>query len=214
MDLELLNFLIADLDFVIERNGLYACVQGCYLYNWHKIKLFLSDDKKAVLDFFGYDTTVEYDSLTPNNLYVFLCDSSKLKPSDLKLNLSHFKGGGVRMYDRIFREFDHFLKGKHYNSQAKHASDDTKQRWLEQAIEYFKKLPEYDSFQQKRSMIDDVYRKGKRCWKHRDGRGESNNYRRFVKVQGINTLSTLDSEEIERRWKEFKKDNWGILDVI
>ena len=108
LDIDLLNFWIEKLDLFIYEDALYAKLYAPFFGKYH---FFLSNDKKEILDFFGYDITCEYDNMTEKNMFEYLCTSTKLSHNDIKL--SHpLKGDCLKTKTHV--KFNTYLQNKYH----------------------------------------------------------------------------------------------------
>jgi len=80
MDLDLLNVWITNLGFEIKKDKLYLQLKAHYKDPINFYVMYLSNNKDKILEFFGFDTSIDYDHLTEKNVFEYLCTSTKLNP--------------------------------------------------------------------------------------------------------------------------------------
>lgn len=213
LDLELLNFWIKKYGLYIEENTLFIRLS---LNKSHKIihTIKVSDDKHSILDFFGYDTRIEYDELTQKNTFVFLSTSSKLNTDFIDYYKTHFKGGheGYHPKNKQQREYNEYLLAQDYDIRYKKEDlKDELKKWQNEVINTFRLEDEYKECLMKNQKLSRAFENLEKCnfkdsnWKY---------IQRFILFYGINTLVSYSEDEFVSAWEKFKKDNWSSLDYF
>lgn len=207
MDFELLNFWINklnldirhDYDYGKEKPRLYILLKAYdddFLYTY---VLLLSENKNDILEYLGFDTTIEYDKLTENNMFEYLCTSTKLNPANIQY--CGFKGPCPK--NTLHSKFNKYLLNKNYSKDnQKHVLNN------EQIITFFKKVNDYEEYKNKRSLMNIVMCKNKIL------HGKHKEFSRFITVYGIISVSKMNDVELIEKWKDFNTENWSILKVF
>lgn len=212
MDVELLNFWVNNLRFHIEHDNTNKEPSLYLSLKVHKYDIIdshvilLSNNKNAILEFFGYDTSINFDKLTERNMFEYLCTSKKLHPCFIKY--CNFKTRHPK--NKLHSKFDEYLK-KRYHCNDKIDIIDIKQEriiFLNNAISFFGKDKEYDEYKKKRNLLNDVFKKMELI------ETATTDFRFFVLVYGIYQVAQMTDEEIKNNWSKFKSENWSGLRSI
>lgn len=208
MDFELLNFWIEDYNFSILENDkkvkLYLRLKSCSKDILRSSLFLLCSDKNKILDFFGYDNSIEYDYLKSYNQYEYLCSSTKLLPRYIKYR--GFKGPIAK--DLNHKNFNKYLMTK-YKSSSYINDDysllsDHKRRWLDKAIQFFEKEKEYQEYLDNRLVLDQVL-------KIKDElKINFNDFKRFICFHGITNIKNWDNDKFKKEFDKFISDGWNI----
>lgn len=148
MDLELLNFWIENLDFYIRDNTLKMRLYVPYFRNYI---MELSSNKKDILDFFGFDTNIDYDALKEKDVFVYLCSSKKL--CHTKLRLCSIKGPFPK--NKQHSKFNQYLQTNYFVNDVFRIPQEMSSsiKWSKEAISFFKKDKEYDMYMAQYNMF-------------------------------------------------------------
>lgn len=211
MDFELLNFWISKLGFDIKHDKLD---EPCRLYlslqadkadfmNSHIIHL--SSNKDAILQFFGFDNTVKYDSLTEKNLFEYLCTSSILKP--FYIRYCSFKGPQPK--NKLHEKLNKYLIDKNY--PRRDFNIDIKQQttnFKNGAISYFGKEKEYLEYKEKRKIFDEIAQK-RHFLTTNYQKHSYMDFNLFLMIHGIINVASMDENTFKSVWEDFSKQNWS-----
>lgn len=194
MDLELLNYLITPFDFFVSGNELKVRLPACDEDKLNKVILPLSKDTNKILAFFGYDTTVELGHLTERALFNYLTTSQKL------VHVENIKPAKNAQHQR----FSKFLK-----SQLPHDQVPIDAKHLKQsAFSFFEKTRDYQVYQYQYQLLNNAL-------KVRDKlQADPDQFSRFMKLHGMNTVIKSDKAELTYRWEKFKSANWTCMDFF
>jgi hypothetical protein len=205
-ELDLLNFWIEKLGFLIEENNLYLCLQACNLDFGTHYKLFLCNDSRTILDFFGFDTSIDYLNLKAYNVFEFLCTTSKLEPSMIRYR--GFKGPSAK--NDKHAKFNDYLKHKFENAiqPSKDAACHTQSIWMESAIQVFSKRYEYNLYIEQKSKVDTCIDKLKRF------NPSFQDMSRFFMLHGICSVCVWDEETLEKKWMLYQQEPWNVLTIF
>lgn len=211
MDFELLNFWINKIGFDIRHDKLN---EPCYLYLSLKadkddfLKSYiieLSSDKNKILQFFGFDSNINYDNLSEKNLFEYLCTSSILQPSHIRY--CSFKGPHAK--NKLHEKFNKYLLDKNYSRHQDNTSINQQVRvFVNDAITYFQKEHDFTEYKEKRKMFDNVVQKkhylmsNVKQFSHVD-------FNLFLVVHGILNVSLMNDETLQNVWKDFSNQNWS-----
>ena len=200
MDLELLNFWINRLKFDYRHNQLFVLLPAYDddIFNTYCLKL--SEDTKQILDFFGFDTTIKYDKLTLNNMFEYLCTSTKLDPRYIEY--CGFKGPYSK--NLIHSKFDKYLKNKNYPRDTKNL-ESTANKLLNESIIYFKKSEEYNKYKKHFDILNKLFKQKAKFENNID------DFRKFCVLYGIYNIINFDDNMLKTKWEEFKSENWSGL---
>lgn len=211
MDFELLNFWIRKLGFNVRHDKID---ESCYLYlslkadkedfmNSHIVQL--SSNKDEVLQFFGFDITVKYDSLSERNLFEYLCTSSILRPSYIQY--SSFKG--PRSKNKLHEKFNKYLLDKNYQRQDDNITIKRQSIvFKNDAISYFGKQQEFLEYKEKRKTFDDIVKK-RQYLKTSYPKHSYTDFQLFLVVYGIINVAAMDENTFKTVWEDFSKQNWS-----
>jgi hypothetical protein len=186
MDLELLNFWINRLNFDFRRKQLFVILPAHERDPGHCYCLLLSDDPDKILTFFGFDTSINYDKLSLNNQFEYLCTSTKLDPKFI--DYCGFKGPTPK--NRIHSKFDIYLKSKNYPKSMKYQdnSEILADQLLKEAIIFFDKSNEYESYKQQFTLLNNLMKQKRKLPDNYD-------FNRFCLLHNIYTIINFDSSE-------------------
>jgi len=209
MDFELLNFWIENYNFIIVDNKnpsstkLFLRLKACNVDIMRSSLFLLSSEKEQILDFFGFDTSIEYDYLKSYNQYEFLCSSKKLSPR--YINYRGFKGPHSK--DSNHEKFNKYLKGKYISSDYRNDDHSLisahKKVWLERAIKFFNKENEYQEYIDNRNLLDNIFKKREK------NNIEFNEFRRFLSLHGVLNVSKWDDDKFQVEISKFVGSSWN-----
>jgi hypothetical protein len=177
--------------------------------------LLLSENKKDILTFFGFDTSIEYDKLTEKNTFEYLCTSTRLKP--MYIQYTGFKGPYAK--NKEHEKFNEYLKGKHYPRRSSSNDEYYKQLALEKqsytndAIEFFKKENAYIEYKERKKLLDKVMEKHDAI-KGLESRYIWCDFSQFIKLHGVLNIAEMSIDKVTALWNQFKTQNWSGLRVI
>ena len=202
MDFRLLNFWIHKLHLNIEHpHQLYLKLKSHKKDFLHSHVILLSQDKNKILEFLGFDTSIEYDLLSEQNMFEYLCTSKWLNPQYIKY-CGGMKGGPYAI-NKTHSRFDQYLKKKQYKR-----SSDSDRDIVNDALQFFDKHEEYTEYKNLRSLIEKVEKKETLVKCNHD------DFIKFTLLYGVLQISTMNDEEFVRKWTEFIKFNWSGLRVM
>lgn len=213
MDFELLNFWVHHLHFDVRHERLednprlYLSLKAHNNDSLCSYVLLLSESKKDILEFFGYDTSIEYDRLTEKNVFEYLCTSSRLKPQFIQY--SSFKG--PRAKNKQHTEFNKYLERKEF---PRRGSDYCNQRtqlcriYSQDAVNFFQKEKEYTAYKENRKILDAVNRKTSLVNLKESA---ATSFSKFIAVHGVLNIATMDDDTFVAAWDKFIKQNWSGL---
>lgn len=228
MDFELLNFWIRSLNLDIRHEKitnnprLYISLKAYTNDPMYAFVILLSEDRKSILTFLGFDTSIEYDKLTEKNIFEYLCTSSRLDPAFIKY--CGFKGPHAK--NRMHQKFNDYLVAKKFRNSAKRDDDYFSQEkqavniYAQDAISYFGKEKEYIDYKEKRKLIDKVMEKKYYLRDNLKENGNNSlslmidNFSQFITVYGIYHVSQMSFDEFETKWKDFINQNWSGLRIF
>jgi hypothetical protein len=207
MDFELLNYWIHRLDFDIRKDKLYLQLKACSKDSLNGYIMFLSDDKNKILEFFGFDTTIEYDKLTEKNMFEYLCTSTKLSSGIIVYN-GGFKGPYAK--NALHKKFNNYLLTKEYFIERDYAKIyETRNAMVKEAIAYFDKMKDYEEYKSSKLFIDSVMDKYKLLKTKTDT--VWCDFERFIILYGAYRIAEMPEEEMFELWNNFRKQNWSGL---
>lgn len=202
MDFRLLNFWIHKLHLNIEYpHQLYLKLKSHKKDFLHSHVILLSQDKNKILEFLGFDTSIQYDLLSEKNMFEYLCTSKWLNPQYIKY-CGGMKGGPYAI-NKTHSRFDQYLKNKEYKR-----SSDSDRDIVNVALQFFDKHEEYTKYKNLRSIIEKVEKKETLVKCNHD------DFIKFTLLYGVLQISTMNDEEFVRKWTEFIKFNWSGLRVM
>lgn len=207
MDFELLNFWIRSLRFNIVHKDITLEPCLCISLKAHKHDMLyshsipLSRNKNAILEFFGYDTSVKYENLTEKNLFEYLCTTNKFQHSLVKY--CSFKGPHAK--NKQHERFDRYLREKFKGLQK---NDKFEQRhnivtFMNDAISYFGKEKEFADYVEKKDILSKVMNK------MYSRNLEHDNFKSFILVYGIIGISKMTEDAFNETWNDFVSHNWS-----
>jgi hypothetical protein len=211
MDFELLNFWINKIGFDIRHDKVD---EHCYLYMSLKADkedfmnsyiILLSSNRDAILQFFGFDISIKYDSLSERNLFEYLSTSSILKPYYLKF--CSFKG--PRPKNKLHEKFNKYLLDKNYPQKDDNIS--IKQQSINfknDAISYFGKEKEFLEYKEKRAIFDSINQKKHYLMSNQPEQSYVD-FTSFLAVHGIINVASMNEETLMITWDAFSKQNWS-----
>ncbi len=207
MDLSLLNLWINNLNFDIQDNKLCIHLKAYSEDICNTFILPLSKNKKDILDFFGFDTTIDYDNLKEKDMFEYLCTSHKLNP--LFITYYGFKGPYAK--SQIDAKFNKYLLTKNYThfDFRKHQGllDKVQEELMNESIIFFKKEKAYNKYKIKYDLLDKVISIKEKI-KDKMSYGK---FSKFIVLHGIFNVVKWDDEMINLKWDEFKNENWSGL---
>jgi hypothetical protein len=205
MDFELLNYFIRYLPFHVQKDTLFLRLPGCErdIFNLHEMPL--TDDPLKILDFFGYDTTIEYTKLSQSNIFVYLTNSTKLDPAFI----CHDGFKGPHAKNNIHKKFNQHLVCEYQHLKKHRPHQDVCEKWIVDAIKYFNKLNEFNTYQSQKAIIDKALQ-----FHVATDKDTRKGYDRFVLLHGVYTVASMTRLQFEDAWVKFKRENWSSLKVI
>jgi hypothetical protein len=213
MDFELLNFWIEKYNFTIINDNdddinkgvkLYFRLKACNIDVMRSSKFILCTDKNKIIEFFGFDTTIEYDYLKQNNLYEYLCTSNKL--SSRHITYRGFKGPHCK--NREHEKFNTYLKKKFMTSS--HINDDYsmisshKRLWKNKALKFFDKEKLYNDYLDNTIILNKLFNISGEL------KIDFSDFRRFVSLYGILNLLNWDNNKLNDEFNKFIESSWNI----
>jgi hypothetical protein len=211
MDFELLNFRINKLGFDIRHDNVS---ETCYLYLLlqadkddflNSYIILLSSSKKAILEFFGFDITIQYDNLTETNMFEYLCTSSILKPCYIRY--CSFKGPHPK--NKLHENFNKYLLKKNYSRHDGNLRAKEQRSILKKdAISFFGKEKEFSEYKEKRTMFDNINEK-KHYLMSKQPSQSFVDFMSFLVVHGITNVVSMNEELLITTWNAFSKQNWS-----
>ena len=214
MDLELLNFWIRRLHYEVRGETLFinlSAFEKDYMYSY---ALELSSDSKRILDFFGFDTSIEYDKLTLSNQFEFLCSSTKLNPH--YITYSGFKW--LHPKNHQHSKFNQYLVKRYYHKKYKYPVENIESNNFscDEAILFFQKEKEYRIYEKHELLINTVLEKkfiieNESKTNHKKFASQFN---MFLLVHGMNSVSSWDNQKCIHEFQEFVKEKWSGLNVF
>lgn len=215
MDFELLNFWISKLRLHVKHTHthndpcLYLYLKAHdndFLYSYC---ILLSTKKNAILEFFGFDTSVNYDELTEKNLFQFLSTSTKLHPSFIQY--CGFKGPHPK--NKLHGKYNEYLKTEYFSI---HNNDTNCQHAVElyarKAISFFGRENKIKEYMDKKALFNAVM--AKRDLLEEQYKDDISKFSSFVSVYGIINVSEMDANLLIQAWKAFLDQNWTGLASI
>lgn len=212
MDFELLNFWINKLSLSIKHDGsnepqLFLSLKAYDNDYLHTYKILLSTNKTSILEFLGFDTSINYDNLTIKNMFEYLCTSNRLKSDYLRF--CSFKGPQPK--NKLHQQFDSFLKNR-YNGQNRTETLTNKQLEMSllvaDAISFFGKDKQYEEYKEKRQLMTKVMTKMNLV------KSDNNHFQLFLLLHGVITVAEMTDVIFVRAWNEFTSQNWSCLNSI
>jgi hypothetical protein len=201
MDFELLNLLINKIHlFIKDNNELFLELKAFHHDPFHSYTIFLSNDKNKILEFLGFDTSIEYDKLSTKNMFEYLCTSNKL---DYKL-IKFFGFKGPHAPNRLQQNFNDYLINKKFTD----LSNTTNIFNTKYIIEYFDKTNEYNDYKEKRNLYNNLIEKKISLGNRHD------QFYKFLIVHGIQNIINYNNDELINKWNTFCKENWSGLIVF
>lgn len=213
LDLELLNLWIHKLNFDIRNDRLYISLSAYSKDICNSYIMPLSSDRNKILDFFGFDTTRDYDHMTDYNQFEYLCSSTKLDP--IFISYFSFKGPGPK--NNVESKFEKYLVNKNYtkfNYNKDYPNlDNVQSNLIKEAIEYFNKKDEYAQYMDQIQLLDKVM-SIKDKLNLNGTKIQYGKFSKFLILHGIYNILEWDDETLNTRWRIFKKENWSGLITI
>lgn len=208
MDFELLNFWIEDYNFSILEDDdnkvkLYLRLKSCNTDILRSGQFLLCSDKNKILNFFGYDNSIEYDYLKSYNQYEYLCSSTKLLPRYIRYR--GFKG--PRAKDSNHEKFNKYLMNKY--KSGSHINDYSllcvhKRTWLDKAIQFFEKEKEYREYLDNRLVLDKLFKRKD------DLKIDFDNFRKFICLHGVINMTNWDNDKLKKEFDIFISGYWAV----
>ena len=204
MDVSLLNFWIEKIDFYIQNDVLYITL---YVPMFKTYYLQLTNDKNKILDFFGFDISIEYDKLSERNLFEYLCTSKNLSHNDITLlTIKDF------IPSKLHRKFNEYLKNKYHINDTLYINfESTEKDWKQYAIKYFNKDKEYECYKSQYEL----FAKCKSCFKKLHlNESDKPKFFSFMMVYGIKNIIDVTDLELKSKWDVFDLMNWSSLEEL
>lgn len=207
-ELDLLNCWIHNLSFMVNDDKLYLSLKASD-NDWLRCcNLFLSDNQKDILEFFGFDSSVDYLNLKSYNVYEFFCTTTKLTPHHI--SYCGFKGPHPK--NQNHSKFNEYIKDKYKNLRTLEADRQEvysqRATWLKDAIKFFSKENEYQKYLWQKSTISVAIKKLHTL--HASFADMS----RFILLHGIKRVVKWDEEVLKKKWQKFKNDEWNGLTMF
>lgn len=204
MDLELLNYWIKKMNFNIHEDTLYMSLESCDIDFCNTCKFVLSSNKNKILEFFGYDTTIDYDHLKSYNIYEFLCTSTKLLPNNIQYD--GFKGPSAKNSEHV--KYNKYLLQK-YSDNKKYRIDDIEnnkfiKKFNEDAIKFFKKENNFELYKFNFNILNKLFKKKENIEKI-----NHSEFCKFVSLHGILTIIKWSDDKFYDEWDLYKKSLWN-----
>lgn len=207
-ELDILNFWIHNLSFTIKNDKLYMCLKASDNDFMNCCDLFLSDNHKDILEFFGFDTSVDYLNLKSYNVYEFFCTTSKLSPHHI--SYCGFKGPHPK--NQNHSNFNVYVKKKFQDIRTLEEGSDTvrsqKVTWLKSALDSFSKQKEYQKYLWQKATINVAINTLHTL------HASFSDMSRFILLHGIKKIVKWEDDILKAKWKKFKDDEWNGLTVF
>jgi hypothetical protein len=200
MDLELINFWLRRHLLYIRNDSLYTELNAYNDDPLHSYKLFLSNDKRKILEFFGYNIEVEYDNLKEINLFEYLCTSKKLDNDYIAY--CGFKGPFAK--NKQHKKLNDYLVKKSFEHKNNFPRDDTLQK---EAIIFFNVNMKIYKFQY--DLMNQIFDKKIKLPQH-----SYEKLSNFLLLHGIDNFMKWSDEELLDKWNKYKNVDWKILDIL
>lgn len=207
MEFDLLNFWIENMNFFIkykpEKTTLYIRLKSCKYDQMISCYFPLCSDKNKILDFFGYDSSLDYDHMKIYNQYEYLCTSTKLSHKDIKY--CGYKGHSPK--NKNHTEFNKCLLAK-YREKKRNTDDYSvinahKRLWQEKSIIFFNMESKYTKYIENRNILDEIFIK-KNILK-----ANHTEFKKFVCLYGVLNIIKWDETTLQNNWNLFKIDEWN-----
>lgn len=206
MDIDLLNYYIRKIGFKIENSSLTLELEPSSYPLGYQYQIALSDNKKEILHFFGYDVTVNYDHLTEKNLFVYLSSSKSFNERHIRYD--SFKVQSPK--NSQHRKFNDFLvKNRKYKSE--YISEDLEKLrnvWRDDAIKQFDISNEIERYRYEKNAVDKIMQM------YNAAKIKSKVYRKFdffIRYWGVNDVKDWDQKRFDSEWLKFQDENWSNL---
>ncbi len=207
LDISLLNQWINRLNFDIRDDRLFINLKAFTEDIGNTFILPLTDNKKDILDFFGFDTTIDYDNLKEKDMFEYLCTSNKLNP--LFITYYGFKGPSPRT--KLESKFNDFLLSKKYThfKFIEHSDmlDKIQEELLNDSIKFFKKEQAYKKYKIKFELLDKVVTIKQKI----NDKMTYGKFSKFLILHGIFNVVKWNDEVLNLKFNEFKNENWSGL---
>lgn len=196
MDLELLNYLVTKLDFVVVGNELSFRLPACDEDTSNTCMFPLSNNTEKILAFFGYDMSVKLNHLTERALFNYLASSKKLT------HVEYIKPAKNAQHQR----FAKFIKSE-FDTEDSPSPEIIKQM-KDAAVAYFEKKREFQIYEYQYKMMQKALQVRDKL------KADDKTFSRFMKLHGMNTVIKVDDDELYHRWRLFQGANWSSLDFF
>lgn len=198
MDLELLNYLVNKLDFFVAGNELKIRLPACDEDKSNKVIFPLSKDSNKILAFFGYDINVEIGHMTERALFNYLASSKRLN------QIEHIKPAKNAQHQR----FSKFLKSSFPEHTDETIDRESIQQIKKSAFAFFDKTKDYQVYQYQFQLLNNANKVREKL------KADPDQFSRFMKLHGMNTVIKSDAEELNYRWEKFLSANWSCMDFF
>lgn len=196
MDLELLNYFITKLDFIIVGSELRVNLPACDEDQDKKCVFTLSSNCEQILAFFGYDTTVKLNHLTERAFFNYLVSNGKFK------HIQYIKPAKNAQHQR----FAKFLKSQY--PETLDPPTETIKQLKDAAIAHFEKKREFQVYEYQSKMLQKAIQIRDKL------EADKTTFARFIKLHGMNTVIKVGDDELYHRWGLFRNANWSSLDFF
>ncbi len=206
MDLELLNFWISDFKMSIQDDNLFLHLKSYKKDTIYSYILPLSDNRQDILNFFGYDNTVEYDKMTQKNQFEFLCTSTKLNPKYISYLPFKTRANHIKFNVFLLEKYKYIRPPE----QDRNAIKQEGRKWKLEALNYFNKENDYRIYKQQCYIFESLENARNKVYT------ENHNYKDFEKfmlLHGITNIIKWNYELLIKEWKRFKNSNWSPLSM-
>jgi hypothetical protein len=207
MEFDLLIFWIENMNFFIkyspEKTTLYIRLKSCKYDQMRSCYFPLCSDKNKILDFFGYDSSLDYDHMKIYNQYEYICTSTKLSNKDIKY--CGFKGPSAK--NKNHANLNKYLLAKYHENKRNHLDNSIitaqKKIWLEKAIIFFNMESKYTKYIENQNILDEIFIK-KNILK-----ANYTEFKKFVCLYGVLNILKWDETTLQNNWNLFNIDEWN-----
>ena len=195
LDLELLNVFITQFHMSILSDTLWIDLKAHSSDNSRMYTIKVSEDKAAILKFFGYDTTIEYDWLSKRNSFVYLCSSPILQKYILPCD-NQYNTKKVQKFVEYIEET--------YNAKTKCATQ-AKHCFINDAIEHFGLQEQYRAYKESYITLTETITMRKSIGMC------SEDFMKMIKIHGLVNVSKWTREQLQDEYAIMKSQNWSGL---
>lgn len=205
-ELDLINFWIERLNFQIKDDKLFLRLKACNIDIMRSHLLLLSDNVNDILDFFGFDISIDYMHLKPYNIYEFMSTTVKLYPE--YISYYGFKGPHPKNQNHV--KFNDYLKQKFRDvfSNRDQSLETRQKEWMERAIEHFSKQNKYVTYLEQHDIITAVIKKMNIV------AASFSHIKRFLMLHGLLRVKNWDDARVTKEWQRFQDEEWAGLRIL